>query len=259
MLRELSQLSTPVGLLLLVVIPSVISALIVLAVRRRRSIDQLAENNEFAAITYPVIGLFYGVFLAFAIVIVWQSFSDAEQSTYGEVAGLTELWRNAEVFPRERTDEIRAAIRAYAEAVRDVEWPIMAGVRSDITIHDAAYDELWRVYYRYTPATQTEQAFYARSLDELNTVGTNRRQRLMYSASEMPRLLWGFLLFGAAVTLGFSYFLGTKHMGTHALTCAALASLIGFSLLLILSLQYPFAGSSGVKSTPYDDLLKVIR
>lgn len=78
----------------------------------------------------------------------------------------------------------------------------------------------------------------------------------MYSASEMHPLLWSFLLFGAVVTVGFSYFLGTKHLWTHAFICAGLASLIGFSLLLVMSLQYPLTGPSGISSEPYADLLK---
>ena len=117
----------------------------------------------------------------------------------------------------------------------------MSGRNAD-QIRDDAYEALWKAYYGFDPHTETEKAFYAKSLDQLNLVGTSRRQRLMFSASEMPALLWGFLLFGAAVTVTFSYFLGTKHHLTHALTCAAITSLVGFSLFLIMSMQYPFPG-----------------
>jgi hypothetical protein len=255
MLRALSELSLSGGILLFVVIPGVVSALLALAVRRAKSIELLRENNEFAAIMYPVIALVYGVFLAFAVVIVWERFTDAEESSYREVAALGELWRDAQVFPPEARDHMHEALAAYTQAVQSREWPAMSGASAD-TISDTHYDALWAPYYAYEPGTETEKAFYTKSLDQLNTVGTSRQERLMYSASEMHPMVWSFLLFGAIVSVSTCYFLGTKHLWTHALICAALTSLIGFSLLLIMSLQYPFGGPSGIRSDAYADLLK---
>ena len=108
----LSQLPMVFGLVLVVLVPSLVSAAMAFVVRRSLPIAVLAENNEFAAITYPVIGLFYGVFLAFAIVIVWQRYTEAEQSAYSEVAALAELWRDAQVFPSEHRDRMHDRMKS---------------------------------------------------------------------------------------------------------------------------------------------------
>ena len=132
----------------------------------------------------------------------------------------------------------------------------MANARAD-TIHDVSYDELWQSLYIFEPRSENEKVFFEKALDQMNAVAQSRRERLMFSASEMPALLLAFLFFGAFVTISFSYFLGTKHLWTHALTCAALTSMVGFSLLLIMSLQYPFAGAVSITNAPYVDLLQV--
>ena len=73
MIRTLSQLPALWGIALFVIVPTILSAVIVVIVRRAEPISMLAENNEFIAIMYPVLGLFYGVFLAFAIVKIGRA------------------------------------------------------------------------------------------------------------------------------------------------------------------------------------------
>ncbi len=47
-------------------------------VRRYVALDRLTANNEIAGFKYAVLGVLYAVLLAFAIIVVWQKFSDAE-------------------------------------------------------------------------------------------------------------------------------------------------------------------------------------
>ena len=257
MIRTLSQLPALWGIALFVIVPTILSAVIVVIVRRAEPISMLAENNEFIAIMYPVLGLFYGVFLAFAIVIVWQRFTDAENSVYREVASLAAMIRDAEALPAEDQARIRQETRAYVESIIRDEWPTMSG-RGGGALTDARYRAVWKSFHAVTPHTAAESAFFTKALDELNNVSEAQRDRLLFSTSEMPSLLWTFLLFGAAVTIVFSYFIGTKHQITHAVTCAALTSIVGFSLLLIMELQYPFAGGVAIRDHAYRELLSLL-
>lgn len=247
----------PLGSLIFyfVVLPSLASAGIAMFVRRVLPLEFLSANNDLAAITYPVVGLIYGVFLAFAIVIVWQRFTDAERSTYDEVAALGSMWRDASAFPAEQQQVLHDRLREYVDAVQTQEWPRMTTSRAD-TINDDAYDRLWKTYAMLTPKTENEKTFYGSSIDALNSAGRYRRARLLYSGSEMPGVLWAFLIFGAFVTVVCSYFIGTRSVFTHVLMCGAITSLVCFSLVLIVSLSRPFAGDVHVSSDSYADLLK---
>ncbi len=243
------------AVLLFVVLPSVLTVVVSVAIRRARSVEALIENNDFGAIAYPVIGLIYGVFLAFAVVIVWQQFSDAQSSTYHEVTSLGQLWRDTQAFPADTQHRMHGLIRTYVDAVQGREWPSMARGEAD-AVTAAAYDNIWRAYYGYTPRGETDRAFFAKSLDELNDVGRYRQERLLYSQSKMPGLMWAFLIFGAVVTIGLSFFLGTKQAWTHACMCASIAALVCFSLVLILSMSRPFSGDVSIDNSIYVGLLR---
>jgi hypothetical protein len=47
-------------------------------VRRYVTLENLAKNNEVAGFKFAVVGVLYAVLLAFAIIVVWERFSDAE-------------------------------------------------------------------------------------------------------------------------------------------------------------------------------------
>lgn len=72
--------SMPVRLLVVVVCIGLVLVLTRL-VRRRFHYTVMEPNNEFAGFMYSMIGLVYGVYLAFTIIAVWEQFSVAEEVT----------------------------------------------------------------------------------------------------------------------------------------------------------------------------------
>ena len=232
------------------------SVVCIFAVRRFRSPEVLKENNEFAGITYPVVGLIYGVFLAFMIVIAWQEYSDAEQFVVLEVTHLSELWRDSEVFDDPHRSTIQTSLMAYVQAVKDKEWESM-GKRCDAD-HTAgkAYEALWESYYRYEPHGERQKAFYSTSVNQLNDVGRYRRQRIMCSKSELPVIMWVFVIAGGVITMGLHLLLGIRSIWAQVLISGIIAALISFSIFLVFSLQRPFTGDMSIPNTHYEDLLK---
>jgi hypothetical protein len=47
-------------------------------VRRRVSLENLSNNNEVAGSKFAVVGVLYAVMQAFAVIVVWEKFNDAE-------------------------------------------------------------------------------------------------------------------------------------------------------------------------------------
>jgi hypothetical protein len=62
-------------------------------VRRRVNLDKLTTNNEVAGFKFAVIGVLYAVLLAFAVIVVWEKFNDAEKFVAQEVGGAAALYR----------------------------------------------------------------------------------------------------------------------------------------------------------------------
>jgi hypothetical protein len=215
----------------------------------------LRHNNAFTASVYPIIGGIYGVFLAFTVVIAWSQFLDAKRSATNEATYLSELWRDAQVFPTPLRDQIQRQLVAYAKAVINDEWHTMADSGLPSPVAEAAYEKLWQCYYQLAPKSVQEEAFFRASINELNQLGRERRLRILESRSKLPQPMWVFLICGGMLTIFFTYLFGTRHQWLQGLVIVLLAGLIGFSLFLVLSLQYPFTGDISIRPTAFQELL----
>src|SRR5258708_33822784 len=83
---------------LIVLAVAIFAALGVLVVRRWAP-RTLRGNNEFTGFTYSFVGLVYGVYLAFTLVIVWEPFEWAEGPATSAATRRSELWRGAAPAP----------------------------------------------------------------------------------------------------------------------------------------------------------------
>lgn len=215
----------------------------------------LGHNNAFTASIYPIIGGIYGVFLAFTVIIAWSQFLDAKRSATNEVTYLSQLWRDAQVYPNPYRAKIEKQLIVYTKAVINHEWPTMALSGEASPRADAAYEKLWQYYYKYQPQNFQEETFYQASLRQLNELGRQRRLRILESRSKVPVPMWVFLICGGALTIFFTYLFAARRLLLQGLIIALLSGLIGFSLFLVLSLQYPFTGDISIKPSAYQELL----
>ncbi|MEJ2070431.1 MAG: DUF4239 domain-containing protein, partial [Syntrophobacterales bacterium] len=215
----------------------------------------LRQNNPVTGSIYTIIGGIYGVFLAFTIIIAWSQFLDAKRSVYQEVTHLSELWRDAQVFPEPARQQIQMKLLEYATAVVDSEWDSMALTGKASPVAEKAYSEIWQCYYDLIPQGTQAESFYQTSLIQLNEVGKHRRQRIMESRSKLPGPLWVFLICGGLLTVFFTYLFDVRHLWAQEVVISLLTWLITFGLFLILSLQYPFSGDLSIKPLSFQELV----
>lgn len=246
------SIPSDIAVIIILFLCSLVSAILVTIVRKFFPQQKLNENNEYAGITYSVVGLIYGVFLAFAIVIAWGKFSDAENSAVYEVTYLSELWRDASVFPEDKRSDLYGKLISYVGAVKDREWKTMALSGKEDSLAKKAYEEIWQFFYDLRPQSFVEKEFYSESISQLNEIGRFRRERLLFSNAKVHSVLWLFLIIGAIITISFSFFLGTKHKWTQVIITSLISSLICFSIYLVFSLQFPFTGDVSIKNTMYE-------
>src|SRR5262245_50250014 len=83
------------------------------------------EQNEVAGFFIAVLGVVYGVLLAFAVVVVWEDFEDARTGVEKEANSLGDLYRLADAMPEPTRSQIQQQAKAYARAVIDREWPLL--------------------------------------------------------------------------------------------------------------------------------------
>ncbi|MBV9410263.1 MAG: DUF4239 domain-containing protein [Acidimicrobiia bacterium] len=219
-----------------------------LLVRRSVALSTLERHNDVAGFIIAVIGVLYAVLLAFVVVISWQTFDNATQTASSESEVVVGLYRDASAFGPQTAD-IRRELRSYAQSVVTREWPAMDKHQHEDLRTDASLDNVWRAYRAFTPQNATQEAFYTDSIRRLNDLQNEREDRLAAASTELPGPLWGVLLAGGVITVGFTYFFGVRNLRAHTLMVAALAAMIGLTLFLILSLDLPFSGDFSIKPT----------
>jgi len=230
-----------------------LSLLGLLLVRRLVPTQLLAEHNEVAGFIYTVIGAVYGVLLAFVVLVVWQQHIDAQADAAREAGLLADVYRDANVLPDSVAVQLRSRIEAYAQSVATDEWPLLAAGQASSQSRERLH-AVWTLVRAYTPESAAETAWYAEILERLADAGDARQQRLHNADSSLPALVWIVLLFGAAVTIGFSLMFGARHYVLHLTMVFALAGLIGMVLVLIASLDKPYSGLAMIHPHAFERL-----
>ncbi|MGH8680639.1 MAG: DUF4239 domain-containing protein [Burkholderiales bacterium] len=228
-----------------------------LFVRRAVGPEVLERHNEVAGFIYAVIGVVYAVLLGFTAIIVWEQFRHAQERVEREANELADLYRDAQVFPPEVRKTMEARVRAYARVVVEKEWPAMAQRDSSPEAWEA-YNQLWRTYHEFRPRDDHQRIWYTESLQRLNALGDHRRDRLLSMGSGVPGVIWAVLLAAGAVTIGFSFFFGTRSAWSQGLMVAGLSFTIGVVLLSILALERPFAGMTRIQPEAFRQLEEIL-
>jgi Ca2+/H+ antiporter len=235
-----------------------LSAVGVLVVRRFVRSEDLRDNNDFTGFTFAFVGLLYGVFLAFTVVVVWQHFQDADSNATNEAAHLHEFWRDAAGLPG--GEQIRQQVRTYTASVVNHEWPTMAAGRMNDPRTDAIYLELWRRMYavRIEPGDHVRAALYSEGLHQLNEAGTQRRLRLLAGKAYIPSVMWVLLIAGGIGMIAFTYLIAAKHQIVQLLSTVFLAGMLTYSVLIVVAVEQPFSGDVSVSPDAFRNVLQTM-
>lgn len=236
-----SQMPLWLAGLLLVVIPTAIAMAMILVIRRIAPLEWLRENNEVAGFTFAVVGVLYAVLLAFAVIVVWERYSEAESHVATEAGAAATLYRLADGMAAPAAAGFHGALTTYLESVVGDEWPAMDRGESNVGT-TRALDRLYATALVLQPANQRENVVLLEILTQLNILTEARRARLVATEGIVPGLLWIVLFGGAVVTIGYTFFFGTTNVRAHSLMTGILSVLICSGLLVIVAVDHPFSG-----------------
>ena len=103
----------------------------------------------------------------------------------------------------------------------------------------------------YQPTTPSQNVYYSDAVDRMNDIIQSRRLRLTASEATMPSALVGMLFIGALLMLMLSLTFGVRRFALHALLVCGAASFIAFTVVLAISLAYPFSGDISIGNEIY--------
>lgn len=231
-----------VSITLLVALPTLVAMAGPIVVRRYVSLDTLRTNNEVAGFKFATVGVLYAVLLAFVIIAVWEKFSDAELDVSREAGAAAAIYRLVDGIEGEPGLTLRKGMTAYLESAMTEDWAAMEKSEAS-SATTRALDNLYAAALAYKPTDQRSVAVLSEILRQLSVMTEARRARLIKAAGIVPAIIWMVLFGGAALTIGFTFFFGTRNLPAQSMMTGALALLILSGLLVIVSIDRPFAGA----------------
>jgi hypothetical protein len=205
-------------------------------------VKSLTVNNEIAGHKFATIGVLYAVLLAFAIIVVWEKFADAELDVVREAGAVKNILRLSQGVGDKARAVVRSAVANYLEAAINDDWPAMD--RGAAGAGGAANEALDAVFSALVSSSgQGDTAVVSEMLRQADLVTQSRRARLIASEGTVPNTLWLVLLGGAVITIGFTYFFGAESLRAQMLMTALLAIVIFSELLIIVVIDRPFSGA----------------
>jgi hypothetical protein len=250
----LSGLPLWIAVILLVVLPTIAAMGGQALMRRQIGFERLASNNEIAGIKFATVGGIYGVLLAFAVVVVWGKFSDAETAVLQEAGASATLYRLA-AGPEPESVATRAALSNYLRLTIDREWPLMATERESREATQAL-GSVYAAALRQMENGSKHPAIFVEIFRQLDAITQARRTRLHLATGIVPGIIWMVLYCGAVLTVGFTFFFGTKNLPAQVMMTGVLAVLVFMGLLVIVSIDYPFTGPVRVGSEPLKNVVE---
>jgi hypothetical protein len=211
----IADVPTWVVALVLTVAAEIFAVGLMLLTRAISGVDRLKQNNEVAGFKFAVIGVFYGVLLAFVVVSVWEEYRGTQTAVRNEAKAIIDLYHVSAALPFEAGVEIRHLLFTYTDHVCKYEWRTMARGRSS---EDAGSDleSLSSAIFELEPQGYRQLMLYQAALRLLAVIADNRSERLDSADGSMSGLLWFVLIVGAGVTLGYPAFFGASNLMADA-------------------------------------------
>jgi hypothetical protein len=242
-------------MLAVVVVGAVLTALgCVWLANRIISRETGPEHNSVLSPFLTVVGLIYGTFLGFTVVVGWQQYRSAEVNASNEASALMTLYRQTVAVPQPEQSQLREQLRKYAVAVQGPEWDKQDSGEISSTAR-AALTEMYRIQGKLQPnaaSNPTNQEF----LSELSTLAADRSRRILDARLRMPPLLWCSLIFGGILLIVLTSFLRLASTLGHVILVSAVTVLLGLLLYLLFALDHPF-GPLGVTPQPFAGAVRV--
>ncbi len=219
-------------------------------VRKKVELSVIRSYHEVAGYLLSVIGTLYAVLLGFIVVDSLSKFDQARVLVEEESNGVANVFFLADNFPEKERHEIHIRCLRYVDAVINTEWKSM---RSGEPSREALYElrALWTTVSKFQPANQNQTSLWESMLSGMETIGTNRRLRIIAAKFGLSPVMTAVLIIGATITIVFTYFFGLEKFRAQAVMTALVSLTLSLNVCLVLLYGYPFRGGIDVPPSAF--------
>ena len=228
---------------------------------RRLMRGRVAEgHHEVLVALFLTSGTLHAVFLAFLVIIVWQTYDAARANVAEEASALATLYRASSAMESGtgNRDHLRKLIRDYTEAVIHDEWAIQAETGGASPKARAWGLAIYRLFGKEDPAVkQRDATINGAMLEIISQIQSDRNKRTLAAEESLPAIMWGAAIGSGAIALFMSFFLFMEEAILQMIFTSIMASTIVLLLCITFVLSWPFAGPLALQPGPFEHSLQV--
>jgi hypothetical protein len=246
------------GLIVLGVAALAITAM--LLVRRQAPAGSYFEDGDRAAGVFGVLATGFAVLLGFVVFLAFESYDTSRTGAETEAEIVTQQFETAQFFPVAVRARLSGELVCYARTVIHQEWPQMQEGTLGDTVNPWGV-ATFRTLKTVEPRTASEQAAYAKWLDQRSDRENARADRTHGAEGVIPTPLWIVLLLSAVVIFVFMLFFAdsAERAVVQATMMGGLAIVITSTLLLLWFLDNPYnAGVGSLQPVAMERAIRIL-
>lgn len=212
-----------------------------------------ARATSFKSISpgmLPVLGILFGLFVAFTAAQVWSDSDRATAAVSREASSLRAVTLLASGLPPEQEARLRGLVREYVEETVAVEWPMMARQAASLKAAPPALTAALRLVVSTPAQNPGQQTTQHEIITNLNSALDARRQRIIVSQTEVDSIKWWCLYLQAICELLVIALVHCDNRLGSAIAMGLFATGVATSVLLIAAHDRPFTGQISIAPTP---------
>ena len=246
--------------LVVVVASSALAITAMLLVRRRAPEGSRFSDGDRAAGVFGVLATGFAVLLGLVVVLAFTSYDESRVGAQTEALTVAQQYEVAHLLPTEPGRRLAGELICYGRSVVHQEWPRMQdGTQSDAMNPWGV--ALFRSLRAVEPRKASEQAAYAKWLDQRLDREAARSARIHGAAGVIPAPLWLVLYVIAALIVCFMLFFADSGEGpvVQAALIGTVVAVMAATLLVIRFLDNPYRPGLGtLKPSAMEQTLRIL-
>jgi hypothetical protein len=246
--------------ILIVVVVTGVAIAAMLWVRRTAPDGSYFHDGDRAAGIFGVLATGFAVLIGFVVFLAFTSYDSSRSGAESEARIVAQQVETAQLFPPSDTAKLTPLLVCYARSVAGVQWDRMRAGTLGEDLNPWA-TKLADVIRRSDPKTATEQAAYAKWLDERSDREEARSDRIHGAVGVIPSPLWLVLFFISALIFVYTLFFADsgERAVVQALLMGTVVAVVVSMLLLLQFLNNPFhRGVGGLRPVAMERTLKIV-
>jgi Protein of unknown function (DUF4239) len=203
----------------------------------------------------PVLGIIFGLFVAFTAAQVWADSDRASAAVSREASALRTALLLATGLPAEQEARLRGQVREYLVQAATVEWPMMAHQEATLKATPPALAEALQLVVAMTPQGSGQQTAQREIITSLEQALDARRQRIIVSLAAVNTVKWWCLYLQATCALLVIGFVHCDNRLGSAIAMGLFATGVATSVLLIAAHDRPFTGQISISPEPLRQIM----